>query len=168
MPPPLRHTVDLSAYPDLVVIYLGMQPTSLHGARTLRGLAKEIRASVMAQPDGLLLHENLHYSLWPIHRGMRQVWRDLDSLERWTRSMPHRTWWNRFLRDPSGTIFWHEAYFMRGGIDAVYVHMPTSEPYGLMKCTPVIPATGAMFGTRGRAGHHASTELAAVIAEPDL
>jgi hypothetical protein len=165
---PLRHTVDLSAYPDLVVIYLGLQPKSLRGVRTLRGLGKEIRASVQAKPDGLLLHENIFYSLWPPHRGMRQVWRDLDSLERWTRTMPHRTWWSRYLRDPSGTVFWHEAYFMRGGIDAVYVHIPETEPYGLMQCAPVIPANGAMFGTRGRAGHHAPGELAAVIPEPSL
>jgi hypothetical protein len=33
--------------------------------------------------------ENLIWSLVPSHLGMRQYWRDLDRLERWTRSGPH-------------------------------------------------------------------------------
>jgi hypothetical protein len=66
------------------------------------------------KPDGLLLHENLVWSLLPPHAGMRQYWRDLDSLERWTRSTPHPEWWLNFARDTGGTGFWHEAYFMRG------------------------------------------------------
>lgn len=45
---------------------------------------------VRAHPDGLLLHENLIWSLFPPHVGMRQYWRDLASLESWTRSEPHR------------------------------------------------------------------------------
>ena len=57
------------------------------------------RKSVEAKPDGLLLHENLLFSLFPPHAGMRQYWRDFESLERWTRSEPHREWWQRFLRD---------------------------------------------------------------------
>ena len=36
------------------------------------------------------------------------------------RSDPHRQWWQQFLRDTGGTGFWHEAYFMRGGMEAVY------------------------------------------------
>jgi hypothetical protein len=45
---------------------------------------------------------------------MRQYWRDLDSLERWARSLPHRQWSQQFLRDRGGTGFWHETCF-RGG-----------------------------------------------------
>jgi pimeloyl-ACP methyl ester carboxylesterase len=40
---------------------------------------------------------------------MRQYWRDFDSLERWARSLPHKAWWQEFLRDSGGTGFWHEA-----------------------------------------------------------
>lgn len=46
---------------------------------------------------------------------MRQYWRDVDSLLKWTRSDPHRQWWQEFLKDSGGTGFWHETYFRRGG-----------------------------------------------------
>jgi Domain of unknown function (DUF4188) len=111
--PPNRTTADLSAYPDLVVIYLGMRVNSPKGVKTLTSFGAKIRKSVEAQPDGLLLHENLLFSLIPPHAGMRQYWRDFDSLERWARSLPHQQWWQQFLRDRGGTGFWHETYFPR-------------------------------------------------------
>ena len=82
---PKRTTVDLSSYPDLVVIYLGMRVNSPRGVATLVSFGQKIQKSVEAQPDGLLLHENLLFSLFPPHAGMRQYWRDFDSLERWAR-----------------------------------------------------------------------------------
>jgi len=44
---------------------------------------------------------DLFYSLR--HVGMRQYWRDFESLEAWSRSDPHRIWWQSFLRDRAGT-----------------------------------------------------------------
>ena len=67
-----RTTADLSSYPDLVVIYLGMRVNAPGGLRTLMSFGSKIRKSVEAQPDGLLLHENLLFSLVPPHVGMRQ------------------------------------------------------------------------------------------------
>jgi Domain of unknown function (DUF4188) len=87
-----RQTVDLSAYPDLVVIYLGMPVRRPRGMLRLLGLGPQIQKSWKEQPDGLLLHEDITWSLIPPHFGMRQYWRDLDSLERWTRSEPHKLW----------------------------------------------------------------------------
>ena len=87
------------------------------------GFGPQIEKSWKARPDGLLLHENVIFSLVPPHAGMRQYWRDYASLERWTRSEPHRIWWQTFLRDSGGTGFWHEAYFMRGGMEAIYDDM---------------------------------------------
>jgi hypothetical protein len=52
----LRQTVDLSAYPDLVVVYLGMTVNMLTGIKTLLGFGPKIQGSVAARPDGLLLH----------------------------------------------------------------------------------------------------------------
>ena len=94
-----RLTPDLAAYPDLVVVYLGMRVRRLTGLKTLLGIGPQIDRSWREQPDGLLRHENLLWSLRPPHAGMRQYWRDLDSLERWTRSEPHRRWWLDFVRD---------------------------------------------------------------------
>jgi hypothetical protein len=79
----------------------------------------------MAQkPEGLLLHQNLIFSLFFLHAGMRQYWKDFPSLEAWARSEPHREWWENFLRDSGGTGFWHETYFIRGGFEAIYDDLP--------------------------------------------
>lgn len=67
-----RRTVDLSAYPDLVVIYLGMRVNAFAGLKTLAGFGPKIAATVDSMPVGLLLHENFLFSLLPPHVGMRQ------------------------------------------------------------------------------------------------
>jgi hypothetical protein len=111
---PERRTPDLSEFPDLVVIYLGMKAKKLGGLKTVLSFGPQIQKSVAANPDGLLRHENLFYSLIPLHAGMRQYWRDFESLERWTRSGLHKQWWQRFIRDTGGTGFWHELYVRNG------------------------------------------------------
>ena len=65
-------------------------------------------------PEGLLLHENMLFSLVPPHVGMRQYWLDFETLEAWARFEPYRAWWRQFLHDSSGTGLWHEAYFKQG------------------------------------------------------
>jgi fumigallin biosynthesis monooxygenase-like protein len=165
MPSPVeRRTIDLSAYPDLVVVYLGMRVNRLMGLKTLLGFGPKIAASVAAQPDGLLLHENFIFSLFPMHAGMRQYWRDMESLLAWTRSDPHRQWWKNFLRDSGGTGFWHETYLMRGGMEAIYDDLVS--PVGLMRFAPVIPARGAMFGAARRVARDINREP--VVSENDL
>jgi fumigallin biosynthesis monooxygenase-like protein len=160
-----RRTVDLSAYPDLVVVYLGMKVSRLRGLRTVFGFGPQIQKSWKEEPEGLLLHEDLLWSAVPMHVGMRQYWRDLDSLERWTRSEPHRIWWRNFLKDSGGTGFWHEAYFMRGGIDAIYDDM--AKPTGLARFAPEAPARGAMFSSRRRAGRSEPLTVEPVLAEAE-
>lgn len=145
-----RTTVDLSGYPDLVVLYLGMRVNLLRGVATLLGFGPKISAAAKDKPDGLLAHENIIYSLFPLHIGMRQYWRDFDSLEAWARSEPHKLWWQSFLKDQKGTGFWHEAYFRRGGFEAVYVNVPTK--LGLRQFAPEVQARGPMFTSRQRAG----------------
>jgi len=161
---PNRTTADLSSYPDLVVIYLGMRVNEPRGVKTLMSFGPKIRKSVEAQPDGLLLHENLLFSLFPPHAGMRQYWRDFDSLERWARSLPHQQWWQQFLRDRGGTGFWHETYFRRGGMEAIYDDIP--EAIGFMRFAPVVPARGGMFAAAARAGQAHTT--APVASEQEL
>ncbi len=140
---------DLSAYPELVVIFLGMRVEEPRGYETLQRLGPEIQASVDAQPDGLLLHESMTFSEEPLHVGMRQYWRNLDSLEAWTRTLPHKAWWSDYLRDRGGTSFWHETYFRRGGIESMFVD--TGETIGLSRIAPAVPAEGPMFAARARA-----------------
>lgn len=158
-----RETVDLSDYPDLVVIYLGMRVKNPRGLVLFLRLGKEIRDSVAARPDGLLLHEQIVYGL--NHGGMRQYWRDLGSLEAWTRTLPHQAWWRDFLRDPHGTGFWHELYTLRGGMEAMYVDMPG--PLGLGTFAPREPARGRLFGARGRLARDGDAP-APVLSEEEL
>jgi hypothetical protein len=81
---------------------------------------------------------------------MRQYWRDFDSLETWARGLPHQKWWQDFLRDRGGTTFWHETYFMRGGMEAIYVDLKA--PLGFGRFTQLEPARGSMFSARKRLG----------------
>jgi hypothetical protein len=160
-----RHTVDLGAYPDLVVVYLGMRVRRPRGLLYLLGLGPQIRNAWREEPEGLLLHEDLIWSLLPPHIGMRQYWRDFDSLERWTRSEPHRRWWLQFLEDSGGTGFWHEAYFMRGGAEAIYDDVST--PIGFARFAPGRPARGAMFSSRRRAGRQEDSAVPPVVTESE-
>lgn len=164
--PILRRTVDLSGFPDLVVIYLGMRVNRWTGLKTLFGFGPQIAQSVEARPDGLLLHENLVWSLFPPHVGMRQYWRDFDSLERWARSDPHRRWWQHFLRDTGGTGFWHETYCMRGGMEAVYNDI--LQEIGFLRFAPIEAAKGALFTARSRAGRAGESTLPPAVTEEEL
>jgi hypothetical protein len=147
-PSATRQTVDLSSFPDLVVIYLGMKVRSPRGLLTVLRFGPQISSAIAKKPIGLLLHEPLFYSLFPMHVGMRQYWRDFDSLESWARSLPHQKWWQDFVHDSGGTGFWHEAYFVRGGMEAIYVDMKAR--FGFSGFAPVQPAEGAMFNARKR------------------
>jgi Domain of unknown function (DUF4188) len=161
----IRRTVNLAEFPDLVVIYLGMRVRTVRGLGKLLRTGRQIQAGVEQGPDGLLLHENLVFSLLPPHVGMRQYWRDLDALERWTRELPHQQWWRDFLRDSAGTGFWHETYFMRGGMEAIYDDM--DKPTGMMSFAPLEKARGRMFSARSRLGLGAP-RVSAVVPEDAL
>ncbi len=80
---------------------------------------------------------------------MRWYWRDMPSLEAWSKSDPHRIWWRDFLRDSRGTGFWHETYHMRGGMEAVYVDI--GKPVGFSAFMPMVLAHGTM-ASRHRIG----------------
>jgi hypothetical protein len=162
---PVRQAADLSAYPDLVVIYLGMRANSLRGVKTLIGFGPKIKKSVDAQPEGLLLHENLLFSLFPPHGGMRQYWRDFDSLERWARSGVHSEWWKTFLVDRGGAGFWHETYSRGGQIESVYIDMPG---IGLSSFAPLEEARGSMFSARRRLGLAEETDHQSPVVEEQL
>ena len=110
-----RQTVDLSAYPDLVVIYLGMKVRTIMGIITLVRHGPLIDKAGAARPEGLLHCENnIVFNLFPLHLGMRWYWKDFGSLEQWARTEPHRIWWQRLRRNSGSVGFWHETYFTRG------------------------------------------------------
>jgi len=158
-----RKTVDLSTYPDLVVIYLGMKVRTWRRLGTLFSFGPKISAAVDPKPEGLLLHENLLYSLFPIHTGMRQYWRDFQSLENWARTLPHQQWWKDFLQDSGGTGFWHETYFMRGGMEAIYDDL--GQLFGFSRFAPTRPAKGPMFNARKRLGLQGDPSVPAPVQE---
>jgi hypothetical protein len=135
-------TVDFSQTPDLVVVYYGMPAKNLQGVFTVLGLRKRVSKALMEDPpEGLLRHEFLYYSFLPLHIGMRQYWKDFESLVTWARkSAFHLSWWKNYVNDSEGTGFWHETYCLQGGMEAVYNDMAFET--GLMGVAPVIDARG--------------------------
>jgi hypothetical protein len=114
----------------------------------------------------LLLHGNIVYSLFPPHVGMRQYWRDFESLEHWTRAEPHRIWWTDFLKNTGGTGFWHELYSIRGGFESVYVEV--QQPIGFLKFAKALPAKGGLFSARERLRRGGKAETQAPDQETEL
>ena len=128
--------------------YLGMKVRTPRRLLTAFRFGPRISRAIADKPAGLLLHESLIFSIFPLHVGMRQYWRDFDSLEAWARSVPHQKWWQDFVRDSGGTGFWHETYFIRGGMEAIYDDV--NSPLGFGGFAPTRPAEGAMFSARQR------------------
>jgi hypothetical protein len=161
-----RFTVDLSAYPDLVVIYLGMRVNALPGLLPALAFGPKIKQAVRESPSGLLRHEFLLFSLYPLHLGIRQYWQNFESLERWARASVHSSWWKNFVEKPTGYGLWHETYFIRGGMEAIYGDVPP--PLGLTSFAPIRPATGAGFSSRSRLEVSGEQTVPPPISESEL
>lgn len=143
---PTRRSVDLSGYPDLVVIYLGFRVSRWRGLKAMVGIGRGLSDLARDRPDGLLAHEFLAFGL--NHIGMRQYWRDFASLEAFTRSDPHKTWWRDFARDAAGAGFWHESYRLAGGMEAIYLGLP--KPIGFGAFAPGRIPEGLFMSARQR------------------
>ena len=143
---PPRRTVDLAAYPDLVLVLLGFQVQGWRGVPALLRIGRGLRALRHDKPDGLLWDQQFVFG-WN-HVGIRQYWSDPDSLERFTRAAPHSVWWRDFLQDAQTCGFWHEAYHARGGVEAIYVNLP--RPGGLGAFAPERAPVGPFMTSRER------------------
>jgi hypothetical protein len=140
-----KFAVDLAPYPELVVVYLGFRVQGLRGLRKLIGLGAGMRSIKTNPPDGLLRQE---FFLWGwLHVGIRQYWRDLPSLETFTRTAPHSGWWRDFARGAGGSGLWHETYRRTGGIEGLYIDMP---PLGLAAFAQPRDAAGDFKTARQR------------------
>lgn len=140
-----RTSIDLAAYPDLIVVYLGYRATTWRSTRMLFSIGRDLRRIRSSKPDGLLAHESVLFG-WR-HIGMRQYWRDLPSLEAFTRSNPHKAWWRALGRDPGGAGFWHETYRRSGGMEALYLNMP---PFGFATFAQARAPVGPFMTARSR------------------
>ena len=140
-----RRSVDLSGYPDLVVVYLGYRAKSLKSARSLLRIGRGLRLVKKNPPDGLLSHEDLWFGF--MHPGFRQYWRDFDSLEAFTRAAQHKAWWSDFARDSGGGGIWHETYRLRGGMEAIYSGVPG---IGFASFAPERTPIGSFMSARQR------------------
>ena len=99
-----------------------------------------------AKPDGLLPHEPVFVRC---SRSTSACGSTGGTLSRSKNGhTPDRTsaGGRSFFADSGGTGFWHETYFMRGGIEAIYDDMP--KPIGLSQFAPVVDARGPMFSAR--------------------
>ncbi len=140
-----RQSVDLSGYPDLVVVYLGYRARNLTGLRSLLRIGRGLQSLQRDKPDGLLSHETMWFGL--LHPGFRQYWRDFDSLEAYTRAPQHAAWWRDFARGSGGNGIWHETYRMRGGMEAIYSGVPG---FGFASFAPERAPVGPFMSARQR------------------
>jgi hypothetical protein len=82
-----------------------------------------------------------------------QYWRDFDGLEAYARDREAQHWpaWTAFNRTigNDGTVgIYHETYAVAAGAhESVYANMP---PFGLGRCTGLVPATGSRSAARAR------------------
>jgi hypothetical protein len=143
---PRRQTVDLSNYPDLVLVLLGFKVGSLRALPALMRIGRGLQQVQNAYPEGLLRHDVFFYG-WN-HMGIRQYWRDQPSLLKFTRLPPHQIWWKEFTQDNRGSGFWHEAYSARGGVEAIYIAM--ANPPGLGTFAPLREAEGPLMSSQAR------------------
>lgn len=141
-----RQSVDVSSYPDLVMIMLGFRVRGWRGLLAMRQIGPGLARIGRERPDGLLAHEGMMFS-W-LHFGFRQYWRDLAALESFTRSEPHADWWRRIRELSAAAGFWHETYHASGGVEALYVGM--GEPVGLQRFAPGRQPVGPFLSARGR------------------
>lgn len=141
-----RQSVDLSPYPDLVMIMLGFRLRGWRGLLALRKIGPGLAEIARSAPDGLLAQERMMFSF--NHFGFRQYWRDLEALERFTRSDPHAGWWKDMRALSAGAGFWHETYRARGGVEALYVAMPG--PVGLQHFATARTPVGPFMSARAR------------------
>jgi hypothetical protein len=86
-----RATVGLSGYLDLVMVVLSFRVGGLRGIPAMMRIGRGL-GQVAASPTKSLLRHDQMLLGWS-HIGMRQYWRDLDTLGRFTRSAPHSGWW---------------------------------------------------------------------------
>ena len=147
MPSPARRSVDLSGYPDLVVVYLGFRAAGWRSLPRVLRIGRGLRAIRAMTPDGLLAHESLMFGL--LQPGFRQYWRDLASLEAFTRAPLHAAWWREMSADGGGDGIWHETYQLRGGMEAIYRGMP---PIGFARFAPERMPDGPFLSARQRLG----------------
>src|SRR5579862_3873383 len=130
-----RTTVDLSAYPDLVVIYLGMRVNSLRGLKDIAQTRPGHQGCGSCQARGSFVTRRPDLFAGPFTpqcASIGLIWNPWRLGARST--MSHQKWWKDFLRDPGGTGFWHETYFRRGGFEAIYDDIPM--PIGMMTFAP--------------------------------
>jgi Domain of unknown function (DUF4188) len=137
-----------------------------HGVKTLFGFGPKIEGSVADRPDGLLLHENIFYSLFPLHFGMRQYWRDFESLERFTRAEPHREWWKQFCETLVGLVFGtnfilHEAVLKRST-------SISSDPLAFFVLPKRYLRKGCVFSARERLHRDGAADTPPTYTETDL
>jgi hypothetical protein len=71
------------------------------------------------------------------------------------------------VRETGGTGFWHELYFMRGGMEAVYLDI-AEHPLGFLTFAPSEPARGAMFSARSRLRTGGEAKVGVPVSEEEL
>lgn len=159
---PGRHTADLGAAGDEVVVFLiGMRinrPWKLRQWLPVFVAMPTMLRYLQQHPDKGLL--GYRQSLFP-ETFIVQYWRSFADLERFARNPddPHLEPWRQFNRlvKASGDVgIWHESYRVRcTAIETIYSNMP---PVGLSKALGMIPVRRGQDTAAARIGARPTDE----------
>ena len=130
-----------------MVISWACRVDRLAGLKTLLGFRPKIRDAVGRRPDGLLLHEDLLYSLVPPHAGMRQY--GGTSVLGAVGAVGAAPAVVAAVRARRRAGFWHETYFMRGGTEAIYDDVPRPVGWPVRAGGAVVVSRRGAFGVPG-------------------
>jgi hypothetical protein len=160
-----RKTVDLSGFPNLVVIYLGMRVNRMTGHQDAARLWPP--RFLPPQPPSPPACSRTRPSSIPYFRrtsGCGNTGAIWNPCWHGPAPIPIGNGGNPSFNNSGGTGFWHETYFRTGGMEAIYDDIP--KPVGFMRFAPVVSARGAMFGAANRAGQAPSA--VPVLSEQEL
>ena len=107
----------------------------------LRPANRELRRRQTRRPPPAT--KDFFFSLFPLHTGMRQYWRDMDSLLTWTRSEPHRAWWKTSCATPAAPASGTKPTPCAAAWKPSTTTSPN--PIGFARFAPNVDARGSMF-----------------------
>jgi hypothetical protein len=160
-----RTTVDRDAYLDLVIVYLGMRVRATRGLRTVLGVRPQIGRSWREEPDGCCCTKTSCGGSFR-HMPACDSTGVISTASNAGRAQSPTGAGGRRSGNTAGTGSWHEAYFARSGIDAMYVDMTPATGLALRSrdprtwCDVLSAPAGRSHRSRHRAGSsqsHSST-----------
>lgn len=145
---------------EFCLVRMGIEARGFSGFLYTARLGRKIdrsSADAIAAGSGLLVSERIRMGFSKF--GYLQYWKSFDSLEAWTRTLPHVDWWRdaaERIRTRGDISIYHEAYLVdRNKCESIYLNMG-SERVGLATFGDLCEPVGAATAARDRLGRRES------------